>query len=121
MKILLVEDDELMSRMYLRIMQAEGFEVATVSSGEKGIVEIETFHPDIIVLDVMMPKMDGLQVLAQLKSKESSAKIPVIMLSNLSTDRIVSDAFAQGANSYLVKSQTSNDALIEEIKKYRVG
>jgi CheY-like chemotaxis protein len=119
MKILLIEDDELMSRMYMRILEAEGFEVTVVNISSNTIEIATQKQPELILLDIMMPNSDGLEVLTQLKQNPNTSSIPVIMLSNLSTDNVISEAFTKGAQGYLVKSQTSNEELLEQIKKYQ--
>lgn len=114
-KVLIIEDDLVMLRLYEKLFQTENYNVITALDGEEGLVKAINTLPDIIILDIMMPKMDGLKVLETIKKDPKMATIPVIILSNLGTDSIVSDALRMGAVSYLKKSEVSNDALLKEV------
>jgi CheY-like chemotaxis protein len=105
-KILIVEDDPLMSRLYKNIFTlGKNFEVEMATDGEEALTKVAASHPSIILLDVMMPKMNGLQVLEQLKNDPATRDIPVVMLSNLAGDDQAADtALAKGAAKYIVKS-----------------
>lgn len=104
-KILIVEDDPLMMRMYQKIFTFEKHEVELAENGEVGLAKVKTFNPTIILLDIMMPKMNGLQVLDQLKSDPTTKTIPVIMLTNLAGQQDAETALAKGAVKYIVKSE----------------
>src|SRR3989344_6028291 len=82
-KILLTEDDPLMVRMYQRKLVNDGYEVDIASNGEEGLVKIRSFRPDLVLLDIMMPKLNGLQVLERMKADPTISKIPVVILTNL--------------------------------------
>lgn len=116
MKILIIEDDPMMSRLYQRILEHEKYEVVIADSPEVGLRKVEEVHPDVILLDIMMPKEDGIQVLKKIKANDKTKEIPVIMLTNLGVDNVINDAFKAGASGFLVKSQTSNDELLSQIK-----
>lgn len=103
-KVLLVEDDPLISRMYLKTFAVEGFEVQLAENGQQGLEKLVDFHPDIILLDVMMPEMNGLQMLQAVKADPATKAIPVIMLTNLAEVNTVEDATMGGAVKYIVKS-----------------
>ena len=117
-KILVIEDDELMYKMYSRLLSIEGFEVILATGGQEGIKKAKSELPALILLDIMMPKIDGLQVLRQLKSDEATKNIPVLVLTNLGAETIVNEACNLGAAQYLVKSETRNDDLIKIIHEY---
>jgi len=103
-KVLLVEDDPLISRMYLKVFTFEGFEVQLAENGQLGLDKLADFQPDIILLDVMMPVMNGLQMLEKLKADPATKTIPVIMLTNLADANTAEDTASGGALRYIVKS-----------------
>lgn len=117
-KVLLIEDEVLILRMYEKIFSFEGFNVITAVDGIEGLEKASDEKPNLILLDIMMPKMDGLRVLEQLKANSTTKGIPVVVLTNLSSDVVIKDAFAKGAVGYLVKSEVVNEKIVEEIKQY---
>jgi two-component system, OmpR family, alkaline phosphatase synthesis response regulator PhoP len=117
-KILLIEDDTMMSKMYEKVLSFEGFTVLLAADGEAGLELAKKEAPSLILLDIMMPKMDGLQVLGKLKAQPETQKIPVVILTNLGSDSVINEAFNIGAAGYLVKSQVSNEKLIAEVRHY---
>ena len=117
-KILLIEDEVLILRMYEKIFNYEGFEVVTAEDGEAGLQKAQEIRPTLILLDIMMPKMDGLRVLEQLKQNPDTKEIPIVILTNLSSDTVIKDAFSKGAAGYLVKSEIVNDKIVEEVRQY---
>jgi len=104
-KILIVEDDPLMLRMYQKIFTFEKHEVEVAQNGEEGLAKVKTFNPTIILLDIMMPKMNGLQMLERLKSDPATKAIPVVMLTNLAGQQDAETALSKGAVKYIVKSE----------------
>ena len=104
-KILIVEDDPLVSRMYQKVLGFEKLEVISASDGREGLDLAREHHPDLILLDIMMPKMNGMEVLDRLKKDPELKSIPVIMLTNLSGTQDAEIALEKGAVAYLVKSQ----------------
>ena len=117
-RILIIEDDPLMLRMYEKVFKYEGFEVVLVNNGKEGVGLAKTSNPSLVVLDLMMPEMDGLQVLELLKKDETTKHIPVVILTNLVNDSVLNTAMSLGAKGYLVKSEISNEKIVEEVKKY---
>lgn len=117
-KILLIEDEVLILRMYEKIFSYEGFTVITAENGIDGVEKAKANVPALILLDIMMPKMDGLRVLELLKQEPITKNIPVVILTNLSSDVVIKDAFAKGAAGYLVKSEIINDKIVDEVKQY---
>ena len=103
-KILLVEDDPLMSRMYMRVLKYEGFDVDFAENGEDGVAKAKSFKPDLILLDVMMSKMDGFKALEEIKADLNTKDIPVVMLTNLAGEQDQKSALKKGAIKYLIKS-----------------
>ena len=120
-KILIVEDDPLMSRMYQKIFKFEGYEVEMAGNGEEGLEKAKKEKPTLILLDVMMPKMNGLQTLEKLKLDSDTKAIPVIMLTNLAGQQDAETALAKGAVKYIVKSQYEPKQVTNMVKEILAG
>src|SRR4030042_1230582 len=116
-KILIVEDDELVARMYQQAFSASGLEVEAAVNGREGLRKAEASTPDLILLDIMMPEMNGLEVLTALKQNEDLKAVPVIMLTNLSGTQDAQKAKELGALDYLVKSALKPREVVEKVKK----
>lgn len=117
-KILLVEDDESLSAVYKSRLELEGFEVQDVNNGEKALSVAVQFKPDLILLDVMMPKISGFDVLDILRNTPATANIRVIMLTALSQPKDKEKAESLGVDDYLVKSQVVIGDVVERIKHH---
>ncbi len=120
-KVLIVEDDVFMARMYLKIFSHENYEVTVASNGEDGLMKARENKPDVILLDIMMPKMNGFQVLETIKSDPKLANTPVIMLTNLAGDQDIEEARKIGAADYIVKSNYSPSQILDIVKKVIEG
>lgn len=120
-KILIIEDDALMSRMYQKIFTFENYEVAMAQDGEEGITKAQIFQPTVILLDVMMPKMNGLQVLERLKSDPQTKSIPVVILTNLAGQQDAETAMAKGAVKYIIKSEHDPNEIADMVKQIIQG
>ena len=117
MKVLIIDDDEALRTMYLERMKAEGFEVEIAPNGEKGLARVTDFKPDVIMLDVMMPKINGFAVLDILKTTPEYKNIPVIILSALIQPENKERAIKSGAADYLVKSEALPAQVVAKIKE----
>ncbi|MBP9820741.1 response regulator [Candidatus Saccharibacteria bacterium] len=117
-KILMVEDDEGLAAVYVARLQAEGFNVQRVANGEEALAAAISFKPDLILLDVMMPKVSGFDVLDILKNTPETTNIRIIMLTALSQDADKERAQELGADDYLVKSQVVIADVVERIKHH---
>lgn len=115
--LLIVEDDPLMQRMYQKIFTFEKYEVATASNGEEGLDKVRTLKPTVVLLDVMMPKMNGLQVLEKIKADPDIKHIPVIMLTNLAGEKDAESALMKGAVKYIVKSEHDPKQIVAMVKE----
>ncbi len=104
-KVLIIEDDPLVSRMYQKVLTLESFIVESARDGKGGLAKAKTCKPDLILLDIMMPEMNGIEVLEKLKADPALQDIPVIMLTNLSGTKDAETAMQMGALDYLVKSE----------------
>ncbi len=116
-KILLIEDDSFLVEMYTTKFELEGFEVDAAEDGKKGLEMVKKVNPDIILLDILMPKMDGFGVLDELKKDPSTADVPVIMLTNLGQKDDVKKGFEKGAVGYLIKAHFMPSEVVDKIKK----
>lgn len=117
-KILLVEDDETLSQVYSSRLELEGFEVKHVPNGEDALSAAIDFKPDLILLDAMMPKITGYDVLDILRNTDETANIKVIMLTALSQAKDKERADKLGVDEYLVKSQVVIGDVVERIKHH---
>jgi DNA-binding response OmpR family regulator len=115
-KILLVEDDEALASVYKSRLDLEGFETTWVSNGEEALSTAMSFKPELILLDVMMPKISGFDVLDILRNTPETANIRVVMLTALSQPKDKERAESLGVNDYLVKSQVVIGDVIERVK-----
>ncbi len=115
-KILLVEDDEGLAQVYIARLDAEGFEVRRVPNGEDALAAAMEFRPDLIILDVMMPKVSGFDVLDILRNTPETVNIKIIILTALSQEADRQKATEMGVDDYLVKSQVVIADVIERVK-----
>lgn len=117
-KILLVEDDDGLANVYKMRLETEGFTVRRVPNGEDALAAAIEFKPDLIVLDVMMPKVSGFDVLDILRNTPETANIKVVMLTALSQESDKEKAEKLGADDYMVKSQVVIADVVERIKHH---
>lgn len=117
-RILLIEDEEMIRSMYSTKLNQDGFEVLLAEDGKVGLEIIEKENFDLILLDIIMPRMDGFLTLKQIRQKEKSKNIPVLMLTNLSTEDDREKGKKLGASGYLVKSSMTPGQISKEILKY---
>lgn len=114
--LLLIEDDPIMLRMYRKIFELEGFEVDLAAGGEEGLAKAKKDKPVLILLDIMMPKIDGFEVLRLLKEDSETKDIPVVLLTNLAGTQDAERAVSMGAVKYLVKSEYEPKGVVSAIK-----
>jgi len=117
-RILFVEDDDALAGVYLVRLQAEGFEVKRVANGEDALAAAISYKPDLVLLDVMMPKVSGFDVLDILRNTAETANLKIIMLTALSQDADRQRAESLGVDDYLVKSQVVISDVIDRVKKH---
>lgn len=117
-RILLVEDDDALANVYVMRLQAEGFEVRRVANGEDALADAISFHPNLVLLDVMMPKVSGFDVLDILRNTPETANLKIIMLTALSQDSDKARAESLGVDDYLVKSQVVIADVVERIRHH---
>lgn len=117
-KILLVEDDEALANVYKSRLEIEGFDTLWVGNGEDALAEATRYKPDLVLLDAMMPKISGFDVLDILRNTPETANIHVIMLTALSQPKDKERAQSLGVDDYLVKSQVVIGDVIERVRHH---
>ena len=114
-RILLAEDDRFLRRAAEATLRKHGYAVIAAGDGEEALRLAQSERPDVILLDVIMPKMQGFEVLSRLKADSATRAIPVIMLSNLSQPSDIQESADRGAVAYLVKSNVKLDELVAKV------
>lgn len=117
-RILLVEDDTFLAGMYVTKLTMEHFDVALANDGELGLAKAEEMQPDLILLDVLLPKLNGFDVLKRIKEQPALKDIPVILLTNLGQKNDVAQGLDLGAADYLIKAHFMPSEVVEKIKRY---
>jgi len=115
-KILLVEDDFFVRDIYQRKLRECGFEVRSAENGLEGMERLKESIPDLVMLDIFMPYMDGRDVLREIKGNEEWKHIPVILLTNFSASEGVRDGFSLGAEEYLIKSHFTPSEVLQKVE-----
>ncbi|MEK7623554.1 MAG: response regulator [Patescibacteria group bacterium] len=115
--VLIVEDDEFLANIYKTKFEMEGFKVSLSDNGESALVDIKKKLPQIVLLDILLPKLDGFAVLEQLKKDETTKSIPVILLTNLGQKDDVDKGLSLGAVDYLIKAHFKPSETVEKVKK----
>lgn len=117
-KILFVEDESALQRAVTQILGEGGYQVLSALDGDAGVTLAKQELPDLILLDLILPKMDGFKVLEELKKEPATQKIPIIILTNLEGSQDVEKALALGATTYLVKTNYKLEEVMERIKQF---
>ena len=115
--ILLIEDDEMISMMYQTKFSMEGHTIQTAADGAEGLEKARASKPDVILLDIILPKLDGFSVLKELKNDPETKKIPVILLTNLGQDDDVKKGKDLGADDYFIKSNHTPAEIVAKVKE----
>lgn len=115
-KILIVEDEEILLTALSEELKSEGFNIVGAKDGVEGVEKAQVEKPDLILLDLVMPRLDGIGALKQLKEGEQTRDIPVVILTNLSDYDKISDALTLGAMDYLVKANYRLEDLVNKVK-----
>jgi len=117
-KVLIVEDEEALSSIVKEEFKNQGYDAKIAKDGEEALKMAKSFRPNILLLDLILPKKGGLDVLKELKADDELKNIPVIVLSNLAEDESIKKALVLGATDYFVKTQHSIYEVIEKVQKY---
>jgi len=115
-KILVVEDDKFLRELISRKLSDEGFDITQAVDGEDGIEKIKEVKPDLVLLDLILPSIDGFEVLSRIKEDPSVASIPVIILSNLGQKEEIEKGLSLGAVDFLIKAHFTPGEIIDKIK-----
>ena len=121
--ILVIEDDQFLRDLIFKKLEKEGFKVEMAIDGQEGFNKIAELKPSLVLLDIILPIMDGFEVLKKIRSHSDQAiqKIPIVLLSNLGQDTDVEKGKSLGANDYLVKAAFTTDEIVEKVKTHLKG
>lgn len=119
-RILIVEDEKFIRDLYVELLKGEGYEVDEATDGEEGYNAIKKDGYDLVLLDILLPKMDGIQILDKLKkeSPEGNPNKAVVILSNMEHDFVIAKGVASGIRGYIVKSDYTPDQFVQEVKRF---
>jgi DNA-binding response OmpR family regulator len=116
-KIAIIEDDPVISQMYRMKFEADGFDVQLANNGKRGVAMVESFIPDIILLDLQMPEMDGPEALTIIRKSDWGKDIPVIILTNLGEEESPKELRTLGIHSYIVKADLTPRQVVQRVKE----
>lgn len=116
-KIAIIEDDTVINQMYRMKFEADGFEVQLADNGKRGVAMVESFQPDVILLDLQMPEMGGAEALAEIRSHDWGKTIPVIILTNLGEEEAPKTLRTLGIHSYIVKADLTPSQVVSRAKE----
>jgi DNA-binding response OmpR family regulator len=114
-RILIIEDNNVLASVYGTSLAQAGFQVSVANDGETGLDQVNRFAPDLVLLDLMLPKIDGLEVLRRIRSDAQNAKLPVIVFSNSYTNDRTREVWNAGATQVLVKASCSPKQLVQVV------
>jgi len=116
-RMLIIEDDPIVGNIYLRKFQSEGFQVELALDGELGLAATLRSKPDVVILDLMLPKLNGVDVLKKIRAEQTTRNIPVVVLSNAYMSSLVQDAWKAGANYCMIKANCTPRQLLDIVNK----
>ena len=116
-KILIVDDEALVIKALNKKLKDEGFEVEEALDGQEALLKVEKEKPDLILLDIIMPKLDGVSVLKRLKESKETQNIPILILTNLYDDKKMTEVLRTGNTDYLIKVEHPLDDIISRVKQ----
>ncbi len=116
-KILLIEDEEILIDLLQRKLSQEGYEVSIARDGEEGLKKMKEINPDLILLDIVMPKMDGFEVMEKMDKEPGLKKIPVIIISNSGQPVELGRVKKLGAKDWLIKTEFDPQEVVNKVKK----
>lgn len=115
-KIAIIEDDPTINQMYRMKFEADGFEVQVADDGQRGVALVESFSPDIILLDLQMPRMGGAEALAEIRAQDWGKDTPVIILTNLGVEEAPKSLKTLNVHSYIVKADLTPRQVVSRVK-----
>ena len=116
-KILIIEDDPFLSEMYVAKFSENDFQTEVAIDGEDGLAKVKEFIPDLILLDIVLPKMDGFEILKKIRSDSKLKNIPIILLTNLGQKNEIEKGMSLGANEYIIKAHFTPTAVVAKVKE----
>ncbi len=116
--ILIVEDEIDIRILYASYLTEKGFKVEQASDGQIGFEKIKSLNWDVLLLDIILPNKDGIGILKEISNDKTLKKGAILLLTNLSNENIIEEAFSKGADGYIIKSEITPDDLYNEIQKY---
>ena len=116
-KIAIIEDDVVISQMYRMKFEADGYEVQLANNGLRGVALVETFKPDMILLDLQMPEMNGAEALQEIRGHDWGKDIPVIILTNMGEEESPKEIRSLGIHSYIVKAELTPRQVAQRVKE----
>ncbi len=117
-KVLIIEDEKEVSELYKLKLTIDDYDVITATSGQEGLKKAFKDSPDLIFLDIKMPKMDGFEVLKRLRENPKTKKTPVVILSNFDEEDMVEKGLTLGADEYLIKSQFTPEEISSKVQRW---
>lgn len=120
-KVLIIEDEKILGDILLSKLQEEGFETYLAVDGEAGLAKMREVMPDLVLLDIVMPKMDGYEVLEEVRKDEALKKIPIIIISNSGQPVELTRTLELGAKDYIIKAQFGPEEVLSKVRKYIDG
>lgn len=116
-KIAIIEDDATINQMYRMKFEADGFDVRIANNGKIGVELVASFEPDVILLDLQMPEMNGAEALKHIRAQDSSKTTPVIVLTNLGEEEAPAEIRSLGIHSYIVKANLTPRQVVAHVKE----
>src|SRR3989344_7371918 len=120
-KILVVEDEAFIADLYSRQLTLAGFSVKVASDGLTGLKTLEADQYDLLLLDIMLPGLNGLELLKQWRAKSPQSSMPVLLLTNLGQDAVIKEGFELGAQGYLIKASYTPTQIVNEVQNALAG
>lgn len=120
-KILLVEDEDFIRELYVRQLTKAGFQVKSAVDGQTGLNLLKSEAFDLLLLDIMLPGMNGLQLLREFKTQNPNSKMITILLTNLGQEAVIKEGFELGAQAYLIKASYTPDQVVNEVRNALAG
>ncbi|OGE27750.1 hypothetical protein A2772_00680 [Candidatus Daviesbacteria bacterium RIFCSPHIGHO2_01_FULL_38_8b] len=120
-KILLVEDEDFIRELYARQLTKAGFLVKSVADGQAGLDALKNEQFNLLLLDIMLPGMNGLQLLREFKTQNPNSPMITILLTNLGQEAVIKEGFELGAQAYLIKASYTPDQVVQEVKNALMG
>ena len=116
-KIAIIEDDQVISQMYRMKFESDGFEVEVAQNGKDGVALVKQFSPDMILLDMQMPEMNGNEALSEIRKHDWGKTVPVLVLTNLGEEEAPKNLHALGIEGYIVKADLTPRQVVERVKQ----